>query len=147
EPDDAALVLCILVHPSPGCAIERHFIPVAGKEILAKIFPLLLEEKSQMTNNGIVAQDGMLLLGYIPDEPEHSDPDQDQDQAKDRAKTVGNPLYYLRHTTLRHRIRLKYSIPANIIRRSHDNLMDLETEINHNVKRALIEDIGTGDLT
>ncbi|MEO6561576.1 MAG: hypothetical protein ABIN99_00810 [Nitrosospira sp.] len=86
ETDDTALVPCILVHPCPGSAIKRHFVPVAGKEILAEIFRLSLEEKSQTPNDGIVTQDRMLLPGYILDEPEHDDPD--RDQAKDRAKTV-----------------------------------------------------------
>jgi hypothetical protein len=89
ETDDTAFVPCILVHPYPG-AIKRHFVPVAGKEILGEIFRLSLEEKSQTPNDGIVTQDRMLLPGYILDEPEHNDPD--RDQTKHRAKTAETAL-------------------------------------------------------
>jgi hypothetical protein len=53
---------------------------------LPEILSLFLQEKSQAPDYWIGTQDGMLLLGYILNEPEYDYPY--HDQADNRAETV-----------------------------------------------------------
>ena len=65
ETNDAALVLGQPVHPGAGGAVEGHLGAVAEKKILAEVFAQLLEEVAQVADDGVIAQDGVLLLGDV----------------------------------------------------------------------------------
>ena len=72
EADDAALVLLRhAVDPAARRAVERHLVAVAGEEVLAEVFALLLEEVAQVPDDRVVAQHRVLLLRDVLDEQEH----------------------------------------------------------------------------
>jgi len=53
EAQDAALVLGQAVDPAPGGPVEGALFPVVEEEVLAEVFPQLLEEIAQMADDGV----------------------------------------------------------------------------------------------
>jgi len=68
EPDNAPFVLGESVNPAPRCSVERHLIAVTREHVLAQILTQLFQEVAQSSDNGKVAQHGVLLLGNVLDE-------------------------------------------------------------------------------
>ena len=97
ETDGAALVLGEAVHPGAHRAVERHLLAVVGEEVLPEILALALEQVAQPADDREVAQDGVLLLGDVLDEPEHQD--RDEDEAQQRAQAVGDDAHRTVHAS------------------------------------------------
>jgi len=74
--DHASFVLGEAVDPTPGGAVERHLVAVAGEEVLAEILAELLEEVAQPADHRVVAQHAVLLLRDVAHEEEHEDADE-----------------------------------------------------------------------
>jgi hypothetical protein len=60
------------------CAIERQFLAIHGKKILAKKFTQVLEHVTEAPDNRIIAPDGLLRLADVldigNDSPEYDQP-------------------------------------------------------------------------
>jgi hypothetical protein len=69
EADNAALVLRHAIDPGPGGPVEGHFLSVTEEEILAEVLAQVLEEKAQVADDGVIAQNRVALLGDVPHVP------------------------------------------------------------------------------
>ena len=96
ETDDAALVFCAFIDPAAGRAIERHFLAVVGKEILAKIFTQILKKETQPPDHRVIAQNGVLFLGDVVDDQE--DQSADHQKTENRSQAVGHHADDVVHT-------------------------------------------------
>jgi hypothetical protein len=95
EADDAALVLCLLVHPAARGAVERHFCAIAREKILPEILAEIFEVEAEMPDDREIPQYRVLLLRDVVNDQD--DQPADQQQTQDRADAVGHHIHHAVH--------------------------------------------------
>ena len=96
KPDDAAFVFCAFIDPAAGRAVERHFLAVVGKEILAEIFSEVFEKETQPANYRKISQDGVFFLGDVVND--QKDQSADQQKTEHRSQAVRHHADHVVHT-------------------------------------------------
>src|SRR6266568_8897828 len=95
EADHPALSLGEAVHPAARGAVEGQLFPVVQEEVLPEVLALLLQEITQVPDDRIVAQDGVLLLSDVLDEYDYQKCD--QNETDDGPETVRDDTQHARH--------------------------------------------------
>ena len=83
-------------HVAARRAVERHFLAVIGKKILAKIFAQILKKETQPPDYRVIAQNGVLFLGDVVDDQE--DQSADHQKTENRSQAVRHHADDVVHT-------------------------------------------------